>query len=148
MKGTHFSSATEHYDSEFRGSFVLLSEPAHQNIVTHPVFKTVFIFNWKIISLQYYVGFCHTSTWISRHRYIHVPSACTSLPPSTLSHSSMLSQSTKLRSLCYKQLPTSYLFHTIFYKYLNAILSICPTLFFPWCVHKSVLYVWVSIPAL
>ena len=27
-----------------------------------------FIFNWRIITLQYCIGFCHTSTWIS-HRY-------------------------------------------------------------------------------
>ena len=27
----------------------------------------------------------------------------------------------------------------------SAILSICPTLFFPFCVHRSVLCVWVSI---
>ena len=31
------------------------------------------IFNWRIIALQYYIGFCHTSTWIS-HRYPYVPS--------------------------------------------------------------------------
>ena len=30
-------------------------------------------FNWRIIALQYCVGFCHTSTWIS-HRYTYVPS--------------------------------------------------------------------------
>ena len=34
------------------------------------------IFNWKIIALQYCVGFCHVSTWIS-HRHTYVPS----LPP-------------------------------------------------------------------
>ena len=33
------------------------------------LYLNLFIFNWKIIALQYYVGFCHTSTWIS-HRYI------------------------------------------------------------------------------
>ena len=32
--------------------------------------------------------------------------------------------------------------------YVNAILSICPTLSFSPCVHGSVLYVWVSIPVL
>ena len=31
----------------------------------------LFIFNWKIIALQYCAGFCHTSTWIS-HRYTYV----------------------------------------------------------------------------
>ena len=30
--------------------------------------KKLFIFNWRIIALQYRVGFCHTSAWIS-HRY-------------------------------------------------------------------------------
>ena len=29
-----------------------------------------FIFNWRIIALQYCVGFCHISTWNS-HRVIH-----------------------------------------------------------------------------
>ena len=29
--------------------------------------------NWRIVALQYCVGFCHTSTWIS-HRYTYVPS--------------------------------------------------------------------------
>ena len=37
------------------------------------LFFTLFIFHWRIIALQYYVGFCRTSTWIS-HRYTHVPS--------------------------------------------------------------------------
>ena len=31
---------------------------------------------------------------------------------------------------------------------LSAALSICPTLTFPWCVYKSVLCVWIPIPAL
>ena len=35
--------------------------------------KKVFIFNWMIIALQYCVGFCHVSTWIT-HRYTYVPS--------------------------------------------------------------------------
>ena len=33
----------------------------------------LFIFNWRLIALQYCVGFCHTSTWIS-HSYTYVPS--------------------------------------------------------------------------
>ena len=35
------------------------------------------IFNWRMIALQYWFDFCHTSTWIS-HRYTYVPSH---LPP-------------------------------------------------------------------
>ena len=54
-----------------------------------------FIFNWKIIALQYSVGFCHTSIRIS-HRYTHVPSLV-NLP--LTSHPSRLSQSTSLSFL-------------------------------------------------
>ena len=32
--------------------------------------------------------------------------------------------------------------------YINATLSICPTLSFPVCVYTSILYVWVSTLAL
>ena len=32
-----------------------------------------FIFSWMIIAVQHWVGFCNTSTWISR-RYAYVPS--------------------------------------------------------------------------
>ena len=35
-------------------------------------FKNPFIFDWRIIALQYCVGFCHTATWIS-HGYPYVP---------------------------------------------------------------------------
>ena len=34
-------------------------------------FKLIY-FNWRLITLQYCSGFCHTLTWIS-HRYTHVP---------------------------------------------------------------------------
>ena len=33
----------------------------------------LFIFNWRMIALQYFVGFYQTSTWIS-HKFTHVPS--------------------------------------------------------------------------
>ena len=51
-------------------------------------------FNWRIITLQYCAGFCHTSTWIS-HRYAYVPS----LPSPFPSHPSRLVQSRYLSSL-------------------------------------------------
>ena len=47
-----------------------------------------------------------------------------------------------------QQLPTCYLLYTCLCICFNATLSICPTLFFPHCVHKSVLYVCASIAAL
>ena len=43
----------------------------------------LFIFKWRIIALQYCLGFCQTSTWIS-HMYTYVPSLL-NLPPASLS---------------------------------------------------------------
>ena len=43
----------------------------------------IFKFNWRIITLQYCGGFCHTSTWIA-HRYTCIPPphhSWTRLPP-------------------------------------------------------------------
>ena len=56
--------------------------------------KKLFIFNSRIIALQYCVGFCHTSTWIS-HRYTYVSLPWTSLPPPILSRLSRLPQCTR-----------------------------------------------------
>ena len=50
-------------------------------------------FNWRLITLQYCGGFCHTSTWIN-HRCTYVPLSWTLLPPPSLPHPSGLSQST------------------------------------------------------
>jgi len=47
-----------------------------------PCWSSIFFFNffnWRIMALQYFVVFCHTSTRIS-HRYTHVPSH-PNLPP-------------------------------------------------------------------
>ena len=41
--------------------------------------KLILIFNWRIIALQYCIGFCHTATWIS-HRYAMSPPSWTSFP--------------------------------------------------------------------
>ena len=45
------------------------------------LFKVIYL-NWRIITLQYCGGFCHTSTWIG-HRYTRVPPSWTPshLPP-------------------------------------------------------------------
>ena len=58
---------------------------------------TLFIFNWRIIALQYCVGFCHTLTWIS-HRYAYVPPLLILPPTSHFIPPSRLSQSTGLNS--------------------------------------------------
>ena len=41
----------------------------------------LYFLNWKIIALQYWFHFCHTSTWIS-HRSTYVPSLL-NLPPTS-----------------------------------------------------------------
>ena len=47
-----------------------------------------FIFNWKTISLQYCVGFCHISLWIS-HSYTYIPSLL-NIPSHLLLHPTSL----------------------------------------------------------
>ena len=92
------------------------------------------------------------SAWTS-HRYTHVFSPWTSLPPPALSHPSRLSQSTRLSSLlCYTGAC-----HYVYIMYIHIYICICiyfsatfsirPTLSFPQSIHKSVLYIRVSIPA-
>ena len=58
------------------------------------------------------------------------------------------SQSTELSCSDIQQLPTGYLFYIWQCKYVNVTLLIHRTLSFPKCVHKSVLYVCVSISVL
>ena len=67
----------------------------HSNILFF-FFCNLFIFNWKIIAVQYWFDFCHTPIWIS-HRCTYGPSLL-SLPP-TLCHPSRLLQSPSLSSL-------------------------------------------------
>ena len=127
---------------------VLLYSSSPVSRLTHCIthFKKIFnlfIFNWRIISLQNGVGFCQTSTWIS-HRYTYVPSFL-NIPPTPLG--------------CYRsqvwvpwviqQIPIGCLisygnisFHVTFS--LHPTLSFLPN---P-RVHMSALYVSVSIAAL
>ena len=103
-----------------------------------------FIFNGRIIALQYYVGFCHISTWIS-HRCIYMsPPSRTSLSPSTPSHPSILSQITDLSSLSH--IANSHwlaILHMVAYVSIQ-LSPLVPPSPSPRCVHKSILYVWVS----
>ena len=97
------------------------------------VFK--FIFSWRIIPLQYCVGFCHTSAW-SSHRYTRVP-LLLNLPPTSLpSHLSRWSQFPGLSSLHQAANP-HWLSVSHVVVYVSFPLSICPTLSFPICVLKS-----------
>ena len=100
-------------------------------------------FNWRLITLQYCSGFCHTLTWISHgctlfsvlnppsHLLPHpIPQGHPSAPAmSTLSHASNLDWSS-----------ISYMWYICF----NAILSNHLTLAFSHRVQKTVLYICVS----
>ena len=45
-------------------------------------FSFLFFFNWKLITLQYYSGFCHTLTWVSHGcTCVPHPEPPTHLPP-------------------------------------------------------------------
>ena len=56
------------------------------------LFKKCIYFNWRLITLQYCSGFCHTLTWMS-HGFTCVPHPEPTPPPSP-SHPSVLSQCT------------------------------------------------------
>ena len=100
-----------------------------------------FIFNWRIIALQYFVGFCHTTTCIS-HEYM-----CPLSPEPSPSHPSRLSQSTKLSSLCPYSSFSLTVLHMVAYTCqcysLNSSHALLPLL-----CPKSVFCVCTSIPAL
>ena len=105
----------------------------------HCFFK--FIFNWRIITLQCCVGFCHTTAWII-HKYAYMPS----LEPLPHPHIPPLCRHTAPRAM--QPLPTSCLSHVWWWTGFVAAVAIHPLLSFPSCVLKSVFYVCISIPAL
>ena len=87
--------------------------------------------------------FLHSRKQIS-HNYTYTPFLM-SLPPLPISRPSRSSKSASLGSLCYTG--TSHHqsnLHTIEYIH-RCYFSISPTLSFPPCVHKSVIYICISI---
>ena len=105
-------------------------------------FKSIY-FNWRLITLQYCSGFCHTLTWIS-HGCTCVPPSQTPLPPPSPSHPSGLSQWTSFEG------PVSCieLGLVIYFTYGNIFVSNHPTLSFSHRVERSVLYIYVSFAVL
>ena len=109
------------------------------------VFKFIY-FNWRIITLQYCDGFCHTSTLAGR-RYTCVPPSGTPSPTYLPTHPSGLSQGPGPGSpaLCTE---LALVIHSTYGNVYVSILfsQIVPRS--PPTVQKSVLYVYVSFTAL
>ena len=109
-------------------------------------FSFIFI-SWRLITLQYCSGFCHTLTWISRgFTCVPHPDSPSHLPlyPIPLGLPSAPGPSTCLMH------PTwaGDLFHPRWYTCFDAVLLKHPTLAFSHRVPKSVLYICVSFSVL
>ena len=119
--------------------------PGVENATCHFLFfLNLFIyFNWRLISLQYCSGFCHTLTWISHGcTCVPHPEHPSQLPP----HPSGSSQCTgpeRPVSCIEPGLAICFTYGNIRVSML-AILSNHPTLTFSHRVQKSVLYICVS----
>ena len=76
-----------------------------------------FFFDWRIITLYYFDGFCYTSTWIN-HRYTYVPSLY-NLPPTFLPIPPLwIVTDHQLWAPCIiQQIPTGYLFYIGMYMF-------------------------------
>ena len=104
------------------------------------------IFYWSINALQYCINFCCTAASIS-HMYTYLISTLViSFPHPPSAHPAPLGH---LRALRWAQhLPTSYLCHTGRYAQSVLISQLTPPSASAHCVHESVCYACVSIPAL
>ena len=108
---------------------------------THFYFYFFFI-SWRLITLQYCSGFCHTLTWISHgFTYIPHPDPSSHLPlhPIPLGLPSV-------RALVSCIPPALVICFTL--DNIHAVLSKHPTLAFSHRVQKSVLYICVSFSVL
>ena len=134
----YFNTRTENYFCILKIYYNVISM-LNNNSKFFKFFKTC---NWKIIALQYCVGFCQTSTWISQ-RDTYVPSLLHLHPTTLVCHRTL-----NLSSLHHTANPPGYPFYIWQCICFNATVSMCPILSLPPRVHKPVLYVWVSAAAL
>ena len=103
--------------------------------LSHPSSLYIFflIFNWRIVALQCCVGFCHSTM----QTFLRLP--LRSHPSSLGGH-----RAPSWAPCAMWQLPTSHLFDTAYCVCVNTTFSVRPALS-PCCVHKSILYIYISI---
>ena len=85
-------------------------------------------FNWRAITLQYCVDFCHTPSWIS-YRYTYVPSLL--MLPAVFHTTVRGRRALGWTSYGTRQIPTGWLFYVWESICFRATLSIRPTLSIP-----------------
>ena len=109
-----------------------------------------FFFNWRIVALQYCVGCCHISTWIS-HKYTYVPSLF-NFPPTSHSIPSLyvVTGPSFWVPWVMQKISAGWLsiLHVVVYTFPCYSLHLSHCLIPPLHVHKSVLLVCVSTAAL
>ena len=111
-------------------------------LITTDLLKIIYL-NWRLITLQYCSGFCHTSTWISHGcTCVPHPEPPSHLPPNPIPHghrsSSTLSTLSHASNLDWWSIS-----HMIIYVFQCYSLK-SSTLAFSHRVQKSVLYICVS----
>ena len=77
-------------------------------------FSVLFIFNWRIITLQFCVVFCHTSTW-NNHKYIYVSSLLNlSSTPHPMAPLKIVIEHLSWSLSAIQQIPTGYLLYILY----------------------------------
>ena len=127
--------------SVYLGIFMSTSISFWMTVVSSYI-DTSFFFNWRLITLQYCIGFCHTLTWI---RY-----GCTCVPhpeppPTSLPITSLwvIPVHQPQASCILHWTWTGDSFHIWYYTCFNAILPNHPTLSLSHRVQKTVLYICI-----
>ena len=96
-------------------------------------------FNWRVISLQNFVVFCQTPTWISQ-RYTDAPSLLKlALESPSPPHPSRLIQSPCLSFLSHAAIPIGSVFYICWWKFPCSSLHTAHPLLPSAHVHKSIL---------